>query len=333
MKMNEYIQSIVLKQLNNEISAAEQAELQQWLDSDTGNRQEYDEWTRIWKNSAEALLQQPFDTARAWEKVLPELKGPPIPEAMTPKTRAVDLFSRRKLAAASVTIVIASAGLWYYWQHRTGNAQQVLAKDSNQQVTLPDGSVVYLRKGSSLEYAASYNHTDRTVALTGEAFFEVRHDPNNPFIITTTHSVIEDIGTSFLVRNQTGADEVMVVSGKVKFAEKRNPANSITLIPDQQVVLEEKTFSAPETADSNSLAWKTGILNYVNSPLNTVFQDISHFYQVEVRVDASVRDTAQRTRITARFEKMSMDQALQELTLITGFAVNREGNNIIFYRK
>lgn len=333
MNTNEYIQSIVLKQLNNDISASEQAELQQWLDADTANRQEYEEWTSIWKDSGDLLNQQSFDTARAWEEIRPNLKLSPGLEAMAQKHGVISLFYSRKLAAASIIIVIASAGVWYYWRTRTASSQQILAKDSDRQVTLPDGSVVYLRKGSSLAYAATYNHTDHTVALTGEAFFELRHDPNHPFIITTAHSLIEDIGTSFLVRNQRGADEVVVVSGKVKFAEKRNPSNSITLIPDQRAVLEENKFSAPETADPNSIAWKTGVLNYKNSPLNTVFQDISHFYQVDVRVDPSVRDTAEKTRITARFEKMSMDQVMEELSLLTGFAVNKEGNNIIFYRK
>ena len=102
-------------------------------------------------------------------------------------------------------------------------------------VVLPNGTKVSLNSESSFTYPASFGKTDRNVHLQGEAYFEVAHDEELPFIVQAKQTYVKVLGTTFNIHTLPDDDwvETALVNGKVEFYEIDNPDNRITLFPDQ----------------------------------------------------------------------------------------------------
>jgi transmembrane sensor len=331
MEENEHIEGLILKYLNKEASPAEESELQQWLDADPEHRQDYQALEKIWRVSGPVLHRYVFDKGAAWEKMESRLVYSPDINARAGAKRLV--IPKRWAVAAAVLLILVSAGWWYSVKSRTSPSRIIFAQNANQQVSLPDGSIVYLRKGAMIKYTEPFNGKERQVEMSGEAFFQPAHNPGTPFRISTAHAIIEDIGTSFLVKDQEGADEVIVAAGKIKFMDKARSSNNIVLLAGQKAILKENKFIQFATTDSNFMAWRTGVLYFHDTPLDQAVQDIGDFYQLAVSIAPDLRSEAGKIKVTARFEHQSLEELLEEMRLTTGLQINHEKNTLFFRRQ
>jgi ferric-dicitrate binding protein FerR (iron transport regulator) len=235
---------------------------------------------------------------------------------------------KRAMAAASIVLALGAAG-WWIRLHSGAAQTTVFAGTVNQAVTLPDGSLVHLRKGATLSYPASL--TDRTVELSGEAFFEPKADAITPFRIRTGHALFQDLGTSFLVRAEPSGDELTVITGKVKFSDKANPSNSLILTAGQKALLSAGGFTGiTQASDPNVLAWKTGVLDFKDQPLSNVAADIADYYQTAIAIDPSLAEKAATIKVTARFERQPLKEVLEEVRLMTGLSTRKEKDTFVF---
>lgn len=317
MQETDYIK-LVLKHLDSEASPAEQDVLQHWLEADHQHRLEYQALEKIWRDSGKVLNTRSFNVEAALDKVQHRLAQPTIRSFPQASVRS---FPRKwTLAAASVLLIVGSAGWWY----STRSTTHTITAATTLRVALPDGSVVNLRKGSVLSYSG------RTAVLSGEAFFEPVQDPIHPFRISTTHAIFEDIGTSFLINNKPNGDELTVVSGKVKFTEKANPSNNLILSSGHMALLDGDKFVTAETAAANVISWKTGILDFQRQPLQEVAADISDFYQTPVILSPDLSEKARTIRVTARFDHQPLKDVLEEIQLMTGLSTRQEKGSFVF---
>lgn len=322
MEENENIEALILRQLNQEATPAEESALQQWLDADPGRLQDYQALEKIWQDSGPALHRHTFDKNLAWEKMRPRLAD----------AQAKPLLPGKKwMAAAAALLILASAAWWHAVKNRE-SYRVILAQDADQQVSLPDGSVVYLRKGARISYTEPFTGKQRQVEMSGEAFFQPAHDPGTPFRISTTRAIIEDIGTSFLVKELEGADEVIVATGKIKLTDKVQSSHSIVLVSGQKAILKENQFIQSVPTDSNFMAWKTGVLNFRGTALDLAAQEIADFYRLTVSFAPDLQTDAGKIRVTAHFENQSLEEVLEELQLTTGLKINHEKNSLFFRR-
>ena len=215
----------------------------------------------------------------------------------------------------------------------TARSRSVTAENASLHISLPDGSVIDLRKGATLQYREPFNIHDRGVELRGEAFFQVTHDPANPFIINTTHAILEDMGTSFLVREGRDSDEVVVATGKVKFTDRNDHSHSLILLPGRKAALKENQFTESRVANLNFMSWKTGVLDFRDEPLTQAVEEISSFYQVGVSVSPDLReDAAGKITINARFDHQSLEETIEEIRLMTKLTIKREKDTLVFSR-
>lgn len=323
---NENIISLIAKQLHGVATPHEAEELQRWLQSDAMHQQEYDELVIIWQKTDPMQAGPHFNTAIAWQqlesKIARSRKQVPV----------IPLWSGVKRIAAAVVILTAMGTAGYFW-YQHNQWQTITASGNNQSFTLPDQSVVLLRKGSRLQYPTSFNKKERSVQLTGEAFFQVQHDEHQPFVIITDNAAIQVLGTSFLVNSAKTEDEIVVVTGKVNVKDKNQPDNQVILTTGERVVLQKDRFYENKVTDSNFMAWKTGLLNFKLTPLQKVLEDISHYYGIQVVVAPGDEAATQSITITVRFENQPLEQALDEIKLITGLGMKKEKDKIVFYRK
>jgi len=148
---------------------------------------------------------------------------------------------------------------------------------------------------------------------------------------------VEVLGTSFLVRSPDDAsrdaiDEVVVSTGKVSVTDRNNSANHAVLTAGQKAILQEKRLQETPVADSNYMAWKTGVLEFKGATLEKALEDISHYYEVPLSL-APGQGTAATIRINARFENQPFERVLEEIGLVTGLEVKKENGKYLLFRK
>jgi ferric-dicitrate binding protein FerR (iron transport regulator) len=317
--MVEEMYSVIAKVLSGEATAAEQQELQAWLSSDPKHQRLYDDMKLVWDDT-DVLLQKPeFDSATAWQKVKARTN---ITEGGTAgRVIGFPNWQKYMLAAAAVLVI----GFLAFWNMQDRETVIVVASSGNSDVVLPDGSHVTVREGSSLEYEKDFND-GRTVALKGEAFFDVQRDEQHPFSINAGNATVRVLGTSFNVSEQGKTVNVTVVTGKVELRSRKGKDLSVILTPGHKGVLTPDAVTREAAPSDNFLYWKTGALEFNNKPLEQVLDEISRSAGVAIQFDPSATEEIKKQDVTISFSKQSPEDMLTELCLITDCRLEKQGD-------
>ena len=163
-------------------------------------------------------------------------------------------------------------------------------KGGQYKIILPDGSKVWLNAASSLRYPTDFTGKERDVALNGEAYFEVKHNSAQPFIVKVNGTRIQDIGTAFNIKaySDGGGMQATLIEGEIKVSTSKA---SRTLAPGEQATTAaqgEITIRKVNAADA--AAWKDGYFVFSNSDLKAVMQTLARWYDVEVQYDKTIPD-------------------------------------------
>lgn len=146
------------------------------------------------------------------------------------------------------------------------------------QITLSDGTLVYMNAGSSLKYPTAFNTNFRTVTLQGEAYFEVAQDKRRPFMVKTARQTITVLGTHFNVNAYS--DEVYTKTTLLEGSVRVN--DSTILKPGEQALLDANGISVADADIKASLAWKNGDFIFNEEPLESILRQVSRWYDVEI---------------------------------------------------
>lgn len=146
------------------------------------------------------------------------------------------------------------------------------------QITLPDGSKVWLNAASSLAYTATLNENgNRKVKLQGEAYFEVVKDANHPFIVVSEDQQIKVLGTHFNVSSYPD-DKVSLTT----LLEGSVDINGTLLKPGHQAIQKNHQISVKQVDTRAAVGWKNGVFIYSNENLEGIMKELSRWYDVEV---------------------------------------------------
>lgn len=162
-------------------------------------------------------------------------------------------------------------------------------------VTLPDSSVVYLGAGSSISFPERFAAKERTLTLTGEAFFEISKNPERPFVIYTGMLRTTVLGTSFKITAFKGDPQsVEVVTGKVRVSRMesgKGAAELAVLIPGEGIRWNGKDEKAIAiSADIPAVkGWATGEISFRNRSLAQIAVELENWYDVEISFAKSAR--------------------------------------------
>ena len=150
----------------------------------------------------------------------------------------------------------------------------ITPRGSTYSVTLSDGTKVWLNDVSSIKYPTAFSGKERDVEITGEAYFEVAHNPNKPFHVTVAGQTVEVLGTHFNVNAypEEGPIRTTLLEGKVKV--NRN-GQAATLLPGQQAQAGLSSINVLDHADTEqATAWKDGFFRIDNSDLPTIMRQV-----------------------------------------------------------
>ncbi|HEU4554919.1 MAG TPA: FecR domain-containing protein [Chitinophaga sp.] len=156
-------------------------------------------------------------------------------------------------------------------------------RGSQFQVTLSDGTKVWLNAASSLQFPVAFNSTERIVKLTGEAYFEVAGNPQQPFKVMANGMEVQVLGTRFNISayEDESAVKTTLMQGAVKLVA---PASQVALQPGEQGLLPSPlaAFRVKKVNPEDAVAWKNGFFAFDNAGIREVMQQIARWYDMEV---------------------------------------------------
>ncbi|WP_062098384.1 FecR domain-containing protein [Caulobacter sp. CCH5-E12] len=191
-------------------------------------------------------------------------------------------------------------------------------------VPLPDGSRVELNTSTKLRVSVSSDA--RSVWLDhGEAFFDVAHDAAHPFVVHAGPRTITVLGTKFSVRRDGDRVQVAVLEGRVRLDSTTGPrAQAMVTRGDVAMASAASILVAPNAPEkvSEALAWRTGRLKFLESPLKDVAAEFNRYNQTKLVItDAQ----AEETRIGGNFAADNVEDFAELLRNAYGFEVKKEG--------
>jgi transmembrane sensor len=208
------------------------------------------------------------------------------------------------------------------------------------QITLSDGSRVWVSPNSTLIYLKAFEKQSRKVSLSGEAFFEVTKDHKRPFSIYTGNVITKVWGTSFRIRAYSGdkTTRVDVVTGKVsvtvagkdvaqvndKKAIIADSGNGVMLLPNQEAVYDKPTDNLKKNMEIKDISigmWKKTSLSFNNTPLRDVFRVLNKSFNVNI---SSADESINTDNLKADFTNENLPTILEILkkTLNVTYRVN-----------
>ena len=319
------INDILAKHFSGETTTEEANLVAEWKSQ---NEEEYVILSEAWQETDAQLLEnlefKTFDHKAAWNKIDNQLEDETVNETKPNKeTKVIQMRFYRKVAAACAILMVGLAGFWFI---NRGAGMESVSNMANtpQEVTLPDGSEVWLAANSTLEYSKDFKN-DRSLTLQGEAFFEVARDEAHPFVISTKYGEIEVLGTAFDVTVGSNETTVSVEHGKVAL---RNENGDVKLTAGLSASADETGVSTAVGNEENYDSWKTGVFEFEKTPLTEVVALLNKHYETQVKLDVTGADNK---LFDGSFDNVDVKDIVESIELTHGLKVEH-GEGVITLR-
>ncbi len=191
-----------------------------------------------------------------------------------------------QLARQGDANVLAKNGQLIY--QSSGTAQAVVynkittPRGGQYQVTLQDGTIVWLNAASSLKYPSVFTGKIREVELTGEAYFDVARNIDQPFIVRFQQTHVRVLGTAFNIMaydDEPAGAQTTLISGRVAV---RAGERELTLEPGKMALSGVEELTEKDADIPQAIAWKNGEIALNNADLGNMMRQISRWYDVNV---------------------------------------------------
>lgn len=316
--------------LARECSEAERELVERWLAASPVNRR----YAELLASAVAATPEAPRE--RVWEAIEREL-------APRPRRFALESGPRRfMLAKAAAVLLVVGAGavagraLFVSRPEAPAPAPapRVVTTPPGQRASfrLPDGTRVILGVASTLRHRPGFAAGTREVELEGEAYFDVVHDEQRPFVVHAGDIVAKDLGTEFVVRAYPEDRHARVVVREGIVALRAATTDSLTartIQPGQLGRLAADGTPIVEPADTAAqFAWTEGRLVFDSIPLRDALPQLSRWYDLDFRLaDSSLG----RVPLTAAFGNQPTDDVLELLAASLGLRQVRHGRVVTFH--
>lgn len=196
------------------------------------------------------------------------------------------------------------------------------------EVTLADGTHIWLNARSEFSYPVSFNGDKREVYLKGEAFFEVAKNKDRKFIVNTGRCEVEVLGTQF---NVEAYDEnefsTALIRGSVKVTDKSQPNESVVLEPNNAVSLYNGKLTVTPITDFNPYSWKEGLITFKDINFKDLMKKLEKNFGIRIIVD---NHTLDNYACSGKFRTSDgIEQVLRALQQDAHFTFERESGTEI----
>ena len=291
-----------------------QAELDTWLAQSVAHRVAYVRIEAGWRRSDRlAALRSP-------------MHGHHMESAPSRK-----MIWARIAAAFGLAVITGLVATDYFFQPKSQLIETPMG--GQERLTLADGSRIELNTDSAVRI--DLQHSQRAVELVrGEAYFQVKHDPEHPFVVQVAGRKIVDLGTKFAVRSTSRSFEIALLEGSVSLEAETGDAQSraITLSPGDVAVATAGNVSVSKVSKrriTDRLAWQRGMIVFHNATLAYVAAEFNRYGGPQLSIASP--EIAGLT-INGRFKIMGAGDFAANAHEIFGLRVEHNGGNIILAR-
>ncbi|PXX95389.1 hypothetical protein DF185_21975 [Marinifilum breve] len=162
----------------------------------------------------------------------------------------------------------------------------IIGRGEEYQLTLADGTKVWLNSESTLKYPTQFADNIREVELDGEAYFEVTKNKNAPFIVNTKQLNVEVLGTAFNLSAYGDEESIKtaLVEGSVKISPKYEDLEDIIIKPDEMAVLnkDEHKLNVEQVDAKRYGQWREGLFTFNEESLEDILRKLSRWYDISV---------------------------------------------------
>lgn len=310
----------IKRYLEGKTSHAESEQIRGWIinkENDLELRQILGE---IWANSEISLKGQSPDFNRMLDQVHHQINNQQNQQGK-PRGLASALYRAFSKVAAILIIPVLLLSVYFYQRPAkspgklgSNTIREIYTKPGTRtKIDLSDGTLVWLNDGTTLRYPEQFTGSKREVFVDGEAYFEVKSNPENPFVVNNPMMTTVVTGTHFNL-NAYSADnyfEATLIEGKISL---ENEKKNLLVKPGEQVQFDaclEKIVQ--KTVDPrNAAAWVDGKLIFKDEKLGTAIKKLARWYNVEIIVtDQEINDYL----VTGTIQDEKLDQSLKLIAL------------------
>lgn len=249
----------------------------------------------------------------------------------------IHLFVREVLKVAAVVAITVACGLYFHLADKKEllSAMNTISVPVGQRVNLklPDGTLVWLNASSEIVYPAVFSGGKREVRLNGEAYFEVTHNIENPFVVRTEKCDIEVLGTKFNVEAYSNSNNfsTALMEGSVKVTGNDSSSRPVLLKPDQEVRLKDGRLMVSSINDYDQFRWREGLVCFKDVAFNELMTRFEKCYGIQIVVEN--RHLEEYT-CSGKFRiSDGVDNALRILQRDARYTFERNEDNSIIYIK
>jgi transmembrane sensor len=304
------LDTLFVKHLEGTLSSDEKLALDSALQQSPQTMQNFNMFCAAWEKSA--VAKKFFAVEKCMAADLQCVMSRIAQHKVAKVRRITPYFAR--LAAASVLFVLMVAGAAYLYLNVPGFGRwtEIEASLNNQLVELPDSSMVWLSENSRIAYVSNSTKNKRLVKVTGEAYFEVRHNKQRPFVVKAGKTQVTVLGTSFNVKvsKKRSSTEVFVTNGKVEFGRENN---KLILLPNEKGIYKKGKLSKIKLSNANTLFWRTNEIVFSGNTLSEVAATLENIFTNIDEVQLLSADST--TRITTKFENQPLSEIFNELQI------------------
>lgn len=300
------IDLLIVRYLNNEESRDDKVILDRWIHSSLENKRYFTRMVKTWEHSHIYLQDEIFADERYNR----------FKQLLFKRRMRRFVYSVSAIASIALLIIAIRFLIPTYTP-----LVSVAANDQKKEIILPDGSLVWLNKNSSIQYPENFK-TSRKLYLTGEAYLDVKSNAEQPFTVETSDFTIHVLGTRFVVTDysEEKVAEAVLESGLIQLVSQKS-GEEVLLHPGQMVTYEKaKGNIRLESVDvRNFTEWINNHLVFENTPLKDVFTQLEKWYGITIKC----KDTEiLQTPVSFTVDTETYEEILNTLQIIAPFTWN-----------
>ena len=208
--------------------------------------------------------------------------------------------------------------------------QVIIPYGKRSEITLADGTHIWLNSGSQLSYPSKFKTGSREVYLSGEALFEVKANPDQPFYVITRDVKIKVLGTSFNVSSypEDNTVQTVLLRGKVTAGKNKLFASTIDLIPGERLTFDKNNSNLSKDKVDVQLysSWVNGYLVFRNMPITEVYTKLKRYYNQDI----SVEDGLEKITFSGKLDlKNHIKDVLENIAFASSVKVVEDNGSFI----
>lgn len=324
------MKQIIKNYLEGKATFEEQSQLLEWLRKKE-NRFVFDSYSLSWNETLD-LSQLPEESMESWNQIQAAILEKSFKQWQ--RSRKIQLFFR--YAAIFFFAISLAASLWSWHLSRssqTGNDLFTKVEAENGQISkvvLSDGSTVWLNSGSKITYSNLFGKANRNIQLSGEAYFDVSHNEQLPFIVNCNELELKVLGTKFDVTSYEENKHINVVleQGSVELLNTKVKSFNYRLKPGELATFDkkERELTVRNVNTTKFTSWKDGIINIYDQSLEHVVKRLEMRYNQKFIVNEEVKGL----RYTFTIKNESLEDIIKLMEKITPIKATQKGNVIDF---